>query len=70
MADFTKEELEEILAWGDTYRGYNMSFMYKFQKPLVDKIQAMIDNYCNHENLKDVGKNYRVCRNCAGEIYE
>jgi hypothetical protein len=37
---------------------------------LSDKIQSMIDNYCEHENLKDVGKEYLVCRSCSEEIYE
>ena len=34
------------------------------------KTQAMIDNYCEHDHLKDVGKEYKVCRQCAKEVYD
>jgi hypothetical protein len=54
MSDFTKEELERILEgiiwWLD-----GDSALYS--EALIDKIQSMIDNYCEHKspwiNIKD-----------------
>jgi len=52
MNDFTKEELERILqgvSWwldGDTAI---------YSESLINKIQSMIDNYCEHDT-------------CAGEV--
>jgi hypothetical protein len=49
MNNFTKEELESILNWGDVYCEFGASWSYKVHKPLIDKIQSMIDSYCEHE---------------------
>lgn len=49
MNDFTKEELESMLNWGDVYSEFGYSWTYKITKPLMDKLQCMIDNYCEHE---------------------
>ncbi len=53
MNDFTKEELKilkaamgEILFFPETPR-------------LIDKIQSMLDNYCEHEYENDFGKDSR-----------
>lgn len=40
MNDFTKEELKELLMWSNHLAGCNPS--------LLNKIQSMIDNYCEH----------------------
>ena len=48
MNDFTKEELEQIsvgLAWWFQDSGFMKEEEYK---PLVNKIQSLIDNYCEH----------------------
>lgn len=37
---------------------------------LKNKIEKLIDNYCEHSALKDVGKEYKVCRICGDEICE
>jgi hypothetical protein len=63
MNDFTKEELEEIAhnfgeirAWSDTLER---------SWPLLDKIQSMIDSYCEHDYQPCLGKiNIDMCRNC------
>ncbi len=45
MYDFTKKELEGILLC--IFHG---SWMYKSDKhTVINKIQSMIDNYCEHE---------------------
>ncbi len=44
MNNFTKEELEDILGWADVYSEFGRSWTYKLDKPLIDKIQSMIDN--------------------------
>lgn len=41
MNDFTKEELEELIMWSLHLAGCNHN--------LVNKIQFMIDNYCEHD---------------------
>lgn len=49
MNDFTKEELENLLNWGEAYTEFGSSWTDKTQRPLIDKIQSMIDNYCKHD---------------------
>lgn len=49
MTNFTKEELESLSSWGDVYTEFGMSWTYKMHKPLLDKLQFMIENYCEHE---------------------
>ncbi len=52
MNDFTKEELYDLIDWADAYTSYEEGDIYKMHEKLIKKIQAMIDNYCEHENLK------------------
>jgi hypothetical protein len=42
MNDFTKEELEELR--------YCVTFTHGDANGLADKIQSLIDNYCEHKN--------------------
>lgn len=48
MSDFTKEELQllanELGPWGNDYEG-----MQEEREDLLNKIQSMIENYCEHE---------------------
>jgi hypothetical protein len=66
--DFALEELKLILDDIDDLR------FSKFYGPnniaLRKKVVLMIDSYCEHSALKDVGKEYKVCRGCSKEIYE
>ena len=50
MNDFTKEELKELTQIISHYRGLtdDMSQVYL---PLYKKIQSMIDNYCEVEDI-------------------
>jgi hypothetical protein len=41
MNDFTKEELEEI--------SYCLAYTYNHEHSLFEKIQSMIDNFCEHD---------------------
>ena len=55
MNDFTRDELvtiQELIVWGD--EGYNEPSLRVLS--IQKKIQQMIDNYCNHENLKNVSQ--------------
>ena len=61
MNDFTKEELEEIkkcIEWFDENR------VVGFHNQLCNKIQSMIDNYCEHEiEQNDDGKYWcKICK--------
>jgi len=51
MNDFTKEELKQLLAWGNVYTEFGCSWTAKLQATLLPKIQSMIDNY--HEDVWD-----------------
>lgn len=53
MNDLTKEELESILDWADVYCEFGTSYVYGIHKPLIDKIQSMIDKYCDHEWIEN-----------------
>ncbi len=65
MNDFTKEELEEIY-----YRLENAP------QELEDKIQSMIENYCEHEYIEsinhciDCGVSEYRCNKCSHVYYE
>lgn len=48
MNDFTKEELIEIL-------GLGFSAGTDFRMVYGKKLQSMIDNYCEHENIQTIG---------------
>ena len=64
MNEFTKEELESILNWGDVYCEFGASWMYKAHKPLMDKLQSMIDNYCDHECNGEKEIFVDTCKKC------
>lgn len=49
MNEFTKEELEELTTWGEVYTDFGRSWVEASSRPLIDKIQSMIDNYCEQE---------------------
>jgi hypothetical protein len=49
MNDFTKEELEQLLAWGNVYTEFGYSWATELQTPLIYKIQSIIDNYCEQD---------------------
>lgn len=68
MNDFTKEELMYI---GDALL-YSMAIDLRKDACMAirGKVLEMIADYCDHENLKDVGKDYKVCRSCGEEIHE
>lgn len=48
MNDFTKEELEKIINSFDWIEGETS---WDWEHPLRNKIQSMIDNYCEHEKV-------------------
>lgn len=50
MNNFTKDELEELM--------YAVNFVGADDGSLRDKLQSMIDNYCEHE-CKKCGEFYR-----------
>ena len=54
MNDFTKEELTRIAVWEDLHASgegiaWPVMGTKKANKELINKIQSMIDNYCEHE---------------------
>ena len=72
MNDFTKEELKIILLDMDTYVEWTSSLRESdSHRELRDKIQSMIDNYCEHHNdekfnaLPELG-GIKMCKKCQG----
>ncbi len=64
--DFTKEELETILNWAEVYGDFGQSWVAIQLKPLMDKIQSMIDNYCEHKNCEScIDCNGCSCKACG-----
>lgn len=63
MNDFTKEELELIhtCVESDYYHSNWSKSMYE---PLINKIQSMIDNYCEHKEFTEHQSNCSICDNC------
>lgn len=73
MNDFTKEELiniDEIMAWhGST----PPDFIYDTCENLRAKIQSMIDNFCEHNEIKIEEEKPHMkftCINCNKIIFE
>lgn len=63
MNDFTKEEWELIK--DSIENDYYLSNLSRdFYDPLINKIQSMIDNYCDHEFDYD-GTAESSCRKCG-----
>ncbi len=48
MNDFTKEELKRLLLRSYLLVGYPEN-QNKYELELINKIQSMIDNYCEHD---------------------
>lgn len=76
MNNFTKEELESIINWGEAYVEFGHHWSYELSKPLLDKIQSMIENYCEHpdstlvSDCLDCGVSECRCNKCGHIIYE
>lgn len=69
MNDFTKEELENLVSWGEVYTEFGISWSDKNHRPLINKIKSMIDNYCDHEIIYDDGLPHncpKCCYRCCG----
>lgn len=71
MNDFTKEELNFLTD------GLNLIvYSCKINPPelreefikLGNKVQAMIDNYCEHEETENVGGWVSICKKCGMEF--
>lgn len=61
MNDFTKEELENIYSCvSDLSHGA----LCDEDQELLDKIQSMIDNYCEHKPIKEAYVYVEVCEKC------
>ena len=67
MNDFTKEELTILfLELRIAIRNWGHTEDLKDYPKLKDKIQSMIDNYCDHENAKSIhpGDTVLICPKC------
>lgn len=67
MNDFTKEDLETLAKWGEVYTEFGNSWVDKTERPLIDKIQLMIDSYCDDEckhELKRQHLQIDLCEKC------
>ena len=69
MNDFTKEELETIANWGEVYTEFGNSWVDKTDRPLINKILSMIDNYCEHKKYIENRMAALVCAKC-GKPYD
>lgn len=65
MNDFTKKELTMIArALVATYSNPKVS-LNKPEMDLVNKVESMIDNYCEHEDKHyDENRNFYMCVKC------
>lgn len=78
MNDFTKDELENIMSWAEVYTEFGCSWTYPAHKPLIEKIQSMLDNHtdskCNHKEIVEGayprGNPPKRCDICEELYYE
>jgi len=66
MNDFTKDELEQIVAAICCLDGFMDERGYpREDELLINKLQSMIDNYCEHDfNEKSVELHAKQCCKC------
>jgi hypothetical protein len=65
MNDFTKDELETIyLDMNHSVLKYGKENVAPFYLELRDKVEKMIDNYCEHEQCGDGSGLEQVCFKC------
>ncbi len=68
MNDFTKEELTILfLELNIAIRHWGEAPEYKDYSKLKDKIQSMIDDYCDHKNTRN-GDPCLECCDCGRQI--
>lgn len=61
MNDFTKEELEELYFFTCVHKN---RYQVKYPQELLDKLQCMIDNYCEHEAAGETEIFADICKTC------
>ncbi len=64
MNDFTKEELQIILEWGQELSSEFGTSGDEEEKALDLKIKSMIDNYCEHESSEPILVLNKKCIKC------
>jgi len=62
--DFTQNELEQLISWGNVYTDFGRSWTNKLNRPLIEKIQSMIENYCEHELDNPLLALVKECKKC------
>jgi hypothetical protein len=69
MNEFTKEELQAMENWGEVYTEFGNSWVDKIHRPLISKIQSLIDNYPKPvpENFIDILK-YKTATRDLSEL--
>lgn len=65
MNDFTKEELEKIFYYVDI----TSHIQEDDEQDLLDKIQSMIDNYCDHEWYPGGNRPWLHCIKCKSNFH-
>lgn len=67
MNDFTKEELQDIF---DCLYYENKESEEKPYDKLLDKVQSMIDNFCDHKTARFIGDVYGYeCVDCKCDLH-
>jgi hypothetical protein len=63
MNEFTKEELQIIY---ETLGGHvwQNPTQATYLRPIIDKIQSMIDNYCDDDDIKESIYPHKECEIC------
>ena len=62
MNNFTKEELEDILEWATKCL---LRLGGSGNPELMDRIESMIDNYCEHKNQFTDSNYFSGCADCG-----
>ena len=66
--DFTKDELEKINYALDITTFHNDE--YEENEQLLNKIQSMIENYCEHQSTSDGSGLEQICLDCGKSFNE
>ena len=72
MNDFTKEELKIMLSWRNdmVYTKKPTPQMIASNEKLGERIQSMIDNYCEHHFIFTLNDSSVHCHKCGKVLNE
>jgi len=62
-----KDELKALQSWGAVYTQFGACWTITLHEPLLNKLQSLIEDYCEHKQYTPVFSDSYQCDDC-GEV--